>query len=336
MGKLQDVTRFLLAAGASPSKDGKVTHFFYEAKNALSMETWTGTEISDKAWVATGVRSGTSAAVVDMDYKRVFVVDQNHLIKSFAEPDGERDDDAEDEDDDDEDALWEEEDLDDVNVRVHPQSQLDLSCGSKALFVFYQNPDGSLGAIEEGSEGWKAVNLPASIALGGTPLASFNTKEALYLFYLGVDGTVRYMEHSGSEWKDSSFSNAKIDGAAAASKLSIAEDEQASGGPKLLAFCLANNKLSTIKWGGDSVETLGTVRDGVYQPTSDQECVKYYRWSPYPSYYVNGYGQPYQTNYGYPYDNTSAPSYYVYPVYYASRCKWCRRREKKHSKKCRC
>lgn len=69
MGKLQDVTRLLMAAGGSPSADGKVTYLFQEKNNSLYMETWTGPELTDKVRVATDVRSGTSAPLVFLKYK---------------------------------------------------------------------------------------------------------------------------------------------------------------------------------------------------------------------------------------------------------------------------
>lgn len=68
MGKLQDVTRFLLAAGGSASADGKSTHLFHEENNKLFMETWTGSEISNRQQVVTGVRTDTSAPLVSLHY----------------------------------------------------------------------------------------------------------------------------------------------------------------------------------------------------------------------------------------------------------------------------
>ncbi|KAH6611345.1 hypothetical protein Trco_001365 [Trichoderma cornu-damae] len=325
MSKIQEMVRFLSAAGGSASSDGKVTHLFYEENNSLCVKTWTGTEFSDKAWVATG---------------RVFAVGGDHTLRAFTEIERPEDEDDEDDEDDDEDALWEEEKLDDVEIRVHPKSRLAVSCSEEALFVFYQNLDGTLGAVEDDGRGWKIVNLPFSAAFGGTPLACFTAKDAAYLFYVNGDGNVRYLEKSGNEWKDAPFSNAQIDGAA--SKLSIAQDGQAAGGPKLLAFCLADGKLSTIKWESDSVETLGKVVDGVYQPTTDQECAQYYSWSPYPYYYpssyVRGYGHDYGSIYRYDYDygRTYVKTYYVCTRYSANRCSKCHRKYEALFKKCRC
>ncbi|KAL7915090.1 hypothetical protein GGI35DRAFT_169094 [Trichoderma velutinum] len=268
MGKLQDVTRFLLAAGGSPSADGKSTHLFHEEQNSLFMETWTGSELTDRVQVVTGVRSDTSAPLVYLHYKRIFVVDQTHVLKCFTETLR-----AEDEDDDDdeeeEDSLWEDEELDGLDITVHPKSQLAVSCGEFAIVVFYQNPNGTIGAIEDDGYGWKIAQLPSSEALSGTPMASFQAKDAIYFVYVAADQTFRYMEHSNNEWKDAPFSSVKADGAAA--KISLAEDEKAESDPKLLVFCLANNKLSTIKLGSTEAETWGTVEDGLYKPTSDQE-----------------------------------------------------------------
>lgn len=69
MGRLQDVARFLLAAGGSASADGESTHLFHEVKNALFMETWKNSELKDRVQVVTGVRSDTSAPLVNLHYK---------------------------------------------------------------------------------------------------------------------------------------------------------------------------------------------------------------------------------------------------------------------------
>lgn len=88
-----------------------------------------------------------------------------------------------------------------MDTRVHPQSQLAVSYDKNTVFVFYQKPDGSLGGINEYNNKWKAIELPAVAALGGTPLATCNTNSAVFLFYISVDGTVRYIENSEGEWK---------------------------------------------------------------------------------------------------------------------------------------
>ncbi|UKZ46252.1 hypothetical protein TrVGV298_000453 [Trichoderma virens] len=250
MDKIQDVTRFLLAAGGSPSADGKSTHLFYEEKNALYMETWTNTELSDRVQVVAGVRTGTSAPCF------------TETLRAEDEDD--------DEDDEEEEELWENEELDDVTVALHQKSQLAVSCGDSAIVVFYQKPDGTLGAIEDDGDGWKVAELPSSEAFPGTALASFQAEDAAYFVYVGAEGALRFMEHSNNEWKDLSFSSVKVDGATA--RLSVAEDEQAESSPKLLVFSLADNKLSTIKLGSTEAEILGTVRDREFKPVSDQEC----------------------------------------------------------------
>jgi hypothetical protein len=134
--------------------------------------------------------------------KRVFVVDENNLLKCFIDPlRDEAEVDSEDEGDGD-DPFWEEdEELTGVNVRVHEQSQLAASYDRKTIYIFYQNIKGSLSAIKDSGKGWKVVNLPVSDVLDGTPLATCNTNSAVYLFYISIDGTVRYMVNRGGEWK---------------------------------------------------------------------------------------------------------------------------------------
>ncbi|KAL6835073.1 hypothetical protein V8C40DRAFT_282610 [Trichoderma camerunense] len=271
MGRLQDVTRFLLAAGGSASTDGKSTHLFHEVKNSLFMETWTGSELTDRVEVVTGVRSDTSAPLVNLHYKRIFVVDQTHTLKCFTETSKAEDEGDDEDEEEEEDSRWEDEELDDLDIRVHDKSQLAVACGEFTIVVFYQNPDGTIGAIEDDGSlhGWKIAQLPNAEALPGTPMASFQAKDTVYFVYVAADQTFRYLEHSNNEWKDAPFSSAKIDGASA--KISLAEDEKAETDPKLLIFCLADKKLSTIKPGSTEAETWGTVEDGVYKPTSDQE-----------------------------------------------------------------
>ncbi|KAK4066972.1 uncharacterized protein Triagg1_7972 [Trichoderma aggressivum f. europaeum] len=270
MGRLQDVTRFLLAAGGSASADGKSTHLFHEEKNALFMETWTGSELTNRQQVVTGVRTDTAAPLVSLHYNRVFVVDQTHALRCFTETEKAENEHDSDDEEEEEDTVWEDEELDGLDIKVHDKSQLAVACGKITIVVFYQNADGTIGAIEDdGHHGWKIAQLPHSEALPGTPMASFQAKDAVYFVYVAADQTFRYLEHSNDEWKDAPFSSAKIEGATA--KISLAEDEKAETDPKLLIFCLADNKLSTIKPGSTEAETWGTVEDGVYKPTSDQE-----------------------------------------------------------------
>ncbi|KAM0256352.1 hypothetical protein ACHAQJ_005003 [Trichoderma viride] len=290
MERLQDIFRLLSAAGGAPSMDGKATFVCYEEKNQLCMRTWTGPELSDKVWVAAGVRSGTSAPIVNLDYKRVFVVDENNLLKCFVEPLRDRveadDEDADEDEEGNDDALWEEDkELTSLNIRVHAQSQLAASYDRNTIFIFYQDPNGSLSVIKYSGKGWKLFNLPAANVLNGTPLATCNTSNAVYLFYISIDRTVRYMENSRGEWKDQFFSKAKIYGDAP--KLTIAEDRPVFSRPRPLVFCFDNNILSTIKWRGNSPETMGVLEGREFQPTSDQQYNKYYYWSAYPYYLVN-------------------------------------------------
>lgn len=132
--------------------------------------------------------------------QRVFAVDERHWLKSYVDTVRMEDEEDEDEDED-EDDLWEEEELDDLSIQVHPKSQLAISCEDEAVHVYYQDPNGSLGAIQETAEGWKIINLPATTALAGTPLATFNAEETTYLVYVSTDNTVRYMEKGDGEWK---------------------------------------------------------------------------------------------------------------------------------------
>ncbi|KAK1253423.1 hypothetical protein MKX07_001500 [Trichoderma sp. CBMAI-0711] len=268
MGKLQDVTRLLMAAGGSPSADGKVTHLFREKNNTLYMETWTGAELTETARVTGNVRSGTSAPLVYLDYKRIFTVDKSNKLKCFTETLR-----AEDEDDDDdeeeEEQAWEEEELDELDIEVHPQSCLAVSCGDDAIVVLYQKPDGALGAIEDDSLRWKAAELPACMAVPGSPLACLRAPEASYFVYVGTEGTLRYLEYGEDGWKDAAFSSAKVD--ATKSKLFAAKDDTSSDNPKLMVFCLAENTLSSIRRQSEAAEVLGTVHNGDFKPASDQE-----------------------------------------------------------------
>lgn len=69
MGKLQDIIRYLEAAGGTPSRDGKTTYFTYEKEGSIWMRIWSGSELSDDVLVADGVRPGTSAPIVNRSQK---------------------------------------------------------------------------------------------------------------------------------------------------------------------------------------------------------------------------------------------------------------------------
>ncbi|KAL9471249.1 hypothetical protein ACSS6W_009190 [Trichoderma asperelloides] len=226
MDRLQDISRLLLAAGGTPSRDGKTTHLTYEKEGSIRMRTWTGSELTDDELITDEARRGTSAPIVNRRRKKVFVVHKNDSIKCFIDP--LRDDDQVEEDEMNDDAPWNEEEIIGVDTRVHPQSQLAVSYDKNTVFIFYQKPDGSLSGINEYNDKWKAIELPTVAALNGTPLATCNTNSAVFLFYMSVDGTVRYIENS----EDVFFSSAeiidpdeKLPGTAL--KLTIAEDRQA-------------------------------------------------------------------------------------------------------------
>ncbi|PTB42249.1 hypothetical protein M441DRAFT_57030 [Trichoderma asperellum CBS 433.97] len=291
MDRLQDISRLLLAAGGTPSRDGKTTHLTYEKEGSIRMRTWTGSELTDDELITNEVRRGTSAPIVNRSRKKVYVVHKNDSIKCFIDP--LRDDDQVEEDEINDDAPWNEEEIIGVDTRVHPQSQLAVSYDKNTVFVFYQKPDGSLGGINEYNNKWKAIELPAVAALGGTPLATCNTNSAVFLFYISVDGTVRYIENSEGEWKDVFFSSAqiidpdeKLPGTAL--KLTIAEDRQAFERIRPLVFCLDSNVLSIIKFRSKHVETIGII-DGIeFVPfLGNRERNRYYFWSPYPFYAMN-------------------------------------------------
>ncbi|KAH0498026.1 hypothetical protein TgHK011_005305 [Trichoderma gracile] len=264
MGKLQDVTRLLMAAGGSPSDDGEATHLLHEKNNCLYMETWTGPERADRVRVVENVRNGTSAPLISLKYKRIFTVDKANKLRCFTET-------LNAENEDEEDECWEEERLEGVDVKVHGQSRLAVSCADEAVIVLFQNPDGSLGAIEDDGDIWKLAELPSCMASPGSPLACLRTEEASYFVYVGTEGTLRYLEHGPVGWKDAPFSNIKID--VAKSRLFAANDDKSSSGPKLMVFCLADDTFTAIRRDSDEAEILGTVHKGEFKPASDQESV---------------------------------------------------------------
>jgi hypothetical protein len=69
MDWLQDIIRFLAAAGGTPSRDGNTTHFTYEDKGSIRMRRCTGSELIDDELIADEVRPGTSAPIVNRSHK---------------------------------------------------------------------------------------------------------------------------------------------------------------------------------------------------------------------------------------------------------------------------
>lgn len=69
MERLQEIIRYLTAAGGTPSRDGNSTHFTYEEEGSIRMRTWTGSELTDNELIADEVRPGTSAPIVNRSHK---------------------------------------------------------------------------------------------------------------------------------------------------------------------------------------------------------------------------------------------------------------------------
>lgn len=130
-------------------------------------------------------------------------MDQSHALKCFTETSKAEDEGDDEDEEEEEDTRWEDEELDDLDIRVHDKSQLAVACGEFTIVVFYQNPDGTIGAIEDDGSlhGWKIAQLPKAEALPGTPMASFQAKDTVYFVYVATDQTFRYLEHSNNEWK---------------------------------------------------------------------------------------------------------------------------------------
>ncbi|UKZ70482.1 uncharacterized protein TrAtP1_011462 [Trichoderma atroviride] len=288
MDRLQEIIRFLTAAGGTPSRDGNNTHFTFVEQGSVRMRTWTGSELIDNELIADEVRPGTSAPIVNGSHKRIFVVHKDNSIKCFIDPLGDGDQVEEDEIDDD--APWKEEDIAGVDTQVHPQSQLAVSYDRNTVFVFNQKPDGTLGCLNEYNNQWKDVKLPAVAALDGTPLATCNTNYAVFLFYISTDGTVRYLENREGKWNDVFFSAAKIldpkaERPGSAFRLTVAEDRQPFERIRPLVFCLHNDDLSIIKCRSKKLDTIGRVEGTEFVPClGNRERNKYYFWSPYPFY----------------------------------------------------
>lgn len=70
MDRMQEMIRYLTAAGGTPSRDGKSIYLTYEEKGSLCMKIWTRSELIDKVWIAENIRPGTPAPVVN----------RNHLV----------------------------------------------------------------------------------------------------------------------------------------------------------------------------------------------------------------------------------------------------------------
>ncbi|PGH17865.1 hypothetical protein AJ80_04689 [Polytolypa hystricis UAMH7299] len=299
MSQFKNITRWLLAAGGSTSADGKSTYYLYEEKNTLCIKPWTGSEFAGKSWVATGVKSGTSAPCISVNGKHlVFCVNQSDILKCYAEsqkvPAADMgDDDDDDDDDEDDDTLW-----NDVpsgpagNIKVHSKSQLEVNISESGITVFYQTPDGRLGTIVNRGKDWQTIGLQSPNVLLGTPLASFTSKEKPLLFYLNDDNSIHFLTNDTHQdtWTDAPLANVKLGGYV--SRLAVSEGDDNAG---LAAYCLADGKLLMVKESGDQVDVLGTVEKGEFHAAQGQESVLVgWQWRPVPIYmdYVPYYWSP--------------------------------------------
>ena len=255
MPTIQDITRILLAAAATPEREDGGGVFVFNRSNTLISKTWDGKQWGqDEALIANDASPTTPAVYYSKSdgSEIVFYISSSSVIKCRKAVDGE----------------W----SDDTTfsaIAVHAQSKLHGSVSDSGdVALFFQNPSGQL-VLSASSKSWAQTVLPVSMQVGSPVTVSQN------VFYVGAeDGYIHSLVDANGTWTDSVLAKVTIP-----EKLQHVEVIQTDAN-SLDAFILTEKhtvfQLVTAP-GQEEKRLLGKVdKDGQFVPGESAECGGWY------------------------------------------------------------
>ncbi|KAI8716971.1 hypothetical protein NCS52_00992000 [Fusarium sp. LHS14.1] len=295
--QVKTIVRVLRSAGSITLGNGNLVLLSIEA-GRLVEKIYDGDDLKDQRLIADNVKDGSSAVYAASE-KNVFVlyVDQDDHIRA-----SEFDSDSEE---------WDDADLGDIDVTVHPDSHLAIANIHSASLVFYQGADGVIKSInhdQESNQWTEGFPVPGSAA-PGTPISAYSTDKALAVSFIGQDKSVHVhsRDFESGEWSESTLSGTWDN---SVTSIIVSQDVETG---TFEAFALVGTTVDHIKKDGTRA-ALGSIQNGDFVPATKAEA---------GDVYGNNYGiiQNYW-NYGGGYGGGN----YVYmspPVYGGCRPRWC-------------
>ncbi|KAJ5400299.1 hypothetical protein N7465_010788 [Penicillium sp. CMV-2018d] len=132
---LNDIAYILTVPAGALSLDESTLYFVVEKDGELLEKHWTGNEVKDNVFIASGAKGSPSAKyLLNDDIRRVFFPNTDYVLQCSEYDDSEE---------------WSEVSLEsDMPIILHPDSQLS-GCfdGQNQQIIFFQNPSGQLQGV---------------------------------------------------------------------------------------------------------------------------------------------------------------------------------------------
>jgi hypothetical protein len=255
MSPLQELTRFMVAAGGAKPPGSESTHLLYIKDSSLILKEWNGTTFDAQELIATDALPDSPAVYLmppDAD-KRVVYITSALTLGSFVY--------------DEESEEWVE-DEEFGQHKVHPEGKLVGTIDEDGeQHIFFQDPANNLIHLDDE---WAPNALPAKAA-AGSALAALAFDDHVHLFYTSAsDNTVHYLTQQDDDtWSDAEHTTYAF-GTGENPKRFLASPDATNA---LELFVLTEQK-ALFRISADGEKTaLGTVTDaGEWQPTTNEEC----------------------------------------------------------------
>ncbi|PCH33957.1 hypothetical protein WOLCODRAFT_141890 [Wolfiporia cocos MD-104 SS10] len=185
MGQLQEVARFLFAAGGAMHPEGKGMHLLYTQRSILTLKYWTGVVFGDQELITASIRTDSTASYLITSVLRlIFCISASSYIRALSFDEDEEE--------------WVDREI--PSLQVHPRGHLAATAGTDGQFgVFFQDPSCRLIHLDHA---WRTTPLP-SHAAPGSPISVLRTGNAVRVFYISEDRHLHQVSrHSDGRWSD--------------------------------------------------------------------------------------------------------------------------------------
>jgi len=248
MSELQELARFLFAAGAGPKPSGDGVYFLYVEGTSLICKEWADGAFGGQELVTSSINASSPAATVFTPSKRsVFYVGTSSTVCAAHY--------------DEEEEEWTEEELPvQQKVLAEPSGQL-AACldGKLGTHIFFQDSAKRLIHLDSN---FKSTILPAVSVTPGSPLAPVAAEEGIHVFYASSeDNAIHQLAHNGSNWVDKVFAkDIEVKELKKFTAVPMPSDEEGGKGEVNLFALTEGKKMLQIT--SESKVTLGIVDGG--------------------------------------------------------------------------
>ncbi|KAF9465822.1 hypothetical protein BDZ94DRAFT_1253272 [Collybia nuda] len=255
MSQLQELTRFMVAAGGAKPPGSESTHLLYNEDSSLILKEWNGTTYDSQELIASDALPDSPAVYLlppDSD-KRIVYINSSLALGSLVY--------------DEESEEWAE-DEEFGQHEVHPDGKLVGTVGEDGdQHIFFQDQAKNLVHLDDE---WTPTILPATAATGSS-LAALAFNDKVYLFYTSAnDNTPRFLTLQDDDtWTDAKHAAYTFEANETPKRFLASPDTDGA----LDLYVLTEQKALFRVSADGKKTTLGTVtEDGEWKPTTKEEC----------------------------------------------------------------